>query len=125
MTAGGSRGVTLVSVMVAVAILAIALTMSTSAFIGASRLTQRATHLSAASDFAQGVMEQVIARGFEQARTMQVANGLPKLDGFRCQIEVTQAVVGLKQVLVTASWQEEGRARSVRLSTLLAKRRAR
>lgn len=120
-----NRGVTLVSVMVAVAILAIALTMSTSAFIGASRLTQHAAHLSAASDFAQGVMEQVIARGFEQARTTQVTDRLPKLEGFRCEVQVTQAGLGLKQVVVTASWRDEGRARNVRLSTLLAKGRAR
>ena len=72
MMMGNNRGFTLIAVVVSGVILAIALTAAASAFIGASRLTKHAAQFTVASNFAEGVMEEVRSRPFGQIASADV-----------------------------------------------------
>lgn len=115
------RGLTLASVMAAAAVLAIALTMTTSAFISAARLTACAANLTAASNFVEGVMERTISMPFDRVASVQVTADLPELPQARCRVEVTPHGERLKEVSVICDWVENGRPRKVTLSTLVAR----
>ena len=112
---------TLVSVIVAVAILTVALTMATSSFYSASRLTTHTANLAVASNFAEGVLEKNISRPFDAIRSHAVTADLPNLSEPTCSVNATPRENGLKEVMVTLSWTENERAREVRFSTLVAK----
>jgi hypothetical protein len=115
------RGYNLVSVIVATAILAIAVTMAASTFISASRVAKGSADFTVASNYAEGVMERIRLEPFDRVKTTNVTNHLPALPSVKCEIEVAAQSPGLKQVTVTCSWAEGRRARHVRFSTLLAK----
>lgn len=116
-----NRGFSLISVVVAGAIVGVALVLAASALIGSARLSRQAMHLTTASNFAEGVLESVRSQPFESISTRPVTDDLPSLPGARCDIGVTPRGTGLKEVLVTCSWREMDRPRSVRLATLVAK----
>ena len=120
-TTADNRGMALVSVIVAVAILTIALTMATSTFYSASRLTTHTAGLAVASNFAEGVLEKTISRRFDAIRSHAVTADLPNLPEPTCSVNATPRENGLKEVTVTLSWTENERAREVRFSTLVAK----
>jgi hypothetical protein len=120
-----NKGFSLVSVVVAGAIVGIALALAASALIGGSRLSQQAVRFTAASNFTEGVLERVTAKPFESISARTVTDHMPTLPGARCEISVTPRGEGLKEVLVTCSWRERDRPRSVRLGTLVAKGGAR
>jgi len=119
-TPHSARGVTLISVMVSVAILAIALAMAASAFIGAARLTRQAADFARAGEFAEGVMERVRLQPFDSVRSVAVVKGLPDLPRARCEVRVTLREPALKEVTVMCSWHDDDRARNVRYCTLIA-----
>jgi len=114
------RGLALISVIVAVAILTCALTMAVSAFVSAARLTRHAANFTAASNFAEGVMERVKAEPFAGIKTAEVRSGLSTLPQAACTVNVKPAGDGLKEVAVACSWVEAGQRREVRFSTLVA-----
>jgi hypothetical protein len=116
-----NRGVALVSVIAGVAILTIALTMATSAFYTASRVTTHTANLAVASSFAEGALERTVSQPFDMIRSGPVADDLPKLSEPTCFVRVVPDGSGLKEVTVTFSWTEHDRAREVQLSTLAAK----
>lgn len=116
-----NKGMTLISVVVAAGILAVALAMSTSAFISGTRLTHSAADFTRASNFAEGVMERVRSEPFGRIESMDVTNGLPNLPGARCGVEVTSQAPNLKQITVTCSWNDGKRPRRVQFSTLVVK----
>jgi len=120
-----NRGLSLVAVVVSAAIVAIALAAATSGFIGASRLTAQAARFTVASNFAEGVMEQVRSRPFAGIASADVHERLPKLPGVGCNIDVRQRGPALKEITVTCSWMERNRPRNVRFSTLVARGGAR
>ena len=115
------RGFTLVAAMVAAVILAIALAAAASAFIGASRLTKQAAQFTVASNFAEGVMEEVRSEPFGQIASADVGTRLPKLPGVKCRVDVMPQGGALKEITVTCSWRLPNRTRSVRFSTLVAR----
>ena len=114
------RGTTLITVIVSIAILAIALSAAASAFISASRLTKHAANYTTASNFAQSEMERVLTQPFESIRTTEVPKGLPALSDARCVVTVDRPEPLLKQITVTCSWVEGKTAHSVRFSSLAA-----
>jgi type II secretory pathway pseudopilin PulG len=118
-------GFSLISVVVAGGIVGIALTLAASAIIGGARLSEQAVHLTAASSFAEGVMEQLTAQRYESITRRTVTDDLPRLSEVRCTVDVTERDGALKEVVVTCSWQERERPRSVRFATLVAKGGAR
>lgn len=115
------RGTTLISVVVAIAILTVALSMAVSTFYSASRLTRRSMEFTAASNYAEGVLEKTELMPYSQLHTMEITGSLPKLKGAQCMQQVTETNDGLKQVTVTCSWLSGSQKRSVRLSTLAAR----
>ena len=117
----GARGLSLVAVIVSVAILGVALTMATSAFLSSSRLTKQAANFTLASNFAEGVMERVRSQPYGAIASRQVTNGLPKLSGATCEVKVAPQGDSLKQIVVTCAWREGERRRGVKLATLVAK----
>lgn len=114
------RGSTLITLLVSIAILAIALAAAASAFISASKLTKHAADYTTASNFAQSVMERTIAQPFNSIHTSTVSKGLPNLRNAACGISVTESVPRLKQITVTFAWTEGKSPRSLRLATLVA-----
>lgn len=116
----GKRGTTLVTVMVSVAILGITLAAATSAFIGAAKLTKHAGCVSAASNFAEGVMERVSAQPYASIQSANVRTALPRLPEAACSVAVTKREAGLKEVTVTCSWVEAGSPFRVQFATLAA-----
>ncbi len=114
------RGSTLISLLVSIAILAIALAAAASAFISASKLTKHASDYTTISNFTQSAMEHTIAQPFSSIRTSSVSKGLPKLPNTACRVDVKETEPLLKQVTVTCTWTEGKAPRSMRLSTLVA-----
>ncbi|MDO8589375.1 MAG: hypothetical protein Q7T82_20320 [Armatimonadota bacterium] len=121
MNRSGERGTALISVIMSIVILMIALSMVTSVFFSASRLTRRAADFSAASNFAEGVLERVTAEPFNRAQTAEIRNDLPKLPGAECFVAVRQLEDGLKEVTVSVSWTQEKQRQKTTLSTLVAR----
>jgi len=119
------RGLTLLAVVVAAAIVAIALAAAASGFIGASRLTKQAADFTIASNFAEGVMEEVRSRPYGRIVSGGVHEGLPKLPGVTCAVQAEPQGDALKEVTITCSWRELGRSRAVRFATLVARGGAR
>lgn len=115
-----TRGAALVTVMVSVAILAIALVAATSAFMSASKLTKHAACFTKASNFAEGVMERTCSQPFGSIGTANVTTGLPDLPQARCSVLVTKPEAGLKEITVTCSWVEGTKPCRVRFCTLAA-----
>jgi type II secretory pathway pseudopilin PulG len=115
------RGTGLISVMVAMVILLVALSMITSTFFGASKLTRRAANFTAAGNFAEGVMERVTSQPFDRVITTKVTDGLPRLSGADCAVGVRDTGEGLKEITVTCSWSEGDQRRKTALSTLMAR----
>jgi Tfp pilus assembly protein PilE len=113
------RGAGLVSVMVAVAILAITLTAATSAFMSASKLTKHAGCFTKASNFAEGVMERVSAQSFGSIRSTEVHAPAALPEG-KCSVVVAKRDSGLKEITVICSWVEGTTPHKVRFSTLAA-----
>lgn len=109
----------MVSVMVAVAILAIALVGATSGFMSASKLVKHASCFTAASNFAEGVMERVSSQSFGSIRSTNVA-APAALPAAECSVSVTKRGAGLKEIVVTCSWVEGTTPCRVRFSTLSA-----
>lgn len=120
-----NRGGTLLSVIVAVVILTIALTMATSSFYSASRLARQSASFTLAGNFTEGVLEKTRSQPFDTIRTTEVATDLPKLPQAHCTVSVTERAAGLKQVTVKCSWLEGKRTRKTEFSTLVAKGGAR
>jgi len=116
-----NKGIALVSVIAGAAILAVALTMATSAFYAASRLTADTANLTKASSFAEGVLEKTVSLPFEDIRSTRVEDDLPALKDAACSVEVESREADLKQVTVSFVWSEGERRRQVRFSTLAAK----
>lgn len=114
------RGATLISLMVSIAILAVALAAAASAFISAARLTKQAGHYTAASNFAQSIMEREMAQPFNSIRTGSVTDHLPNLPNAACGVTVDRPEPLLKQVTITCSWTEGRSPRTLRLCTLVA-----
>lgn len=115
------RGTTLLTVVVSIAILSVALTMTTSAFFSASRLTRQAADFARASSFAESVLERVRVQPFESIATSQVTNGLPSLIDARCSIDVKAPEPGLKEITVTCAWTSGEKQRQAAISTIVAK----
>lgn len=121
----GRRGVSLVTVMVSVALLAVALTAATSAFFSASKLTRHTAYATMAGGFAEGIMERTIAQPYGSIRSTGVARNLPKLPQVSCSIDVSDRESGLKEITVGCSWVEGDTPHTVRYSTLKARGAAR
>jgi hypothetical protein len=115
------RGTGLISVMVSMVILLVALSMITSTFMGASRLTHRAANFTSAGSFAEGVMERMTSQPFDRVAATKVTNGLPRLPGAECAVSVRDAGDGLKEITVTCSWLEGQQRRKTAFSTLMAR----
>jgi|GEM_PF-1371289 len=113
-------GTSLVSLIVSIAILAVALASAASVLISTTRMTKHAANQSAAASFAESVMEHVRSQPFASIGSVNVTRGLPNLPGVRCAVEVTSPERRLKQITVTCSWAERANPYSVRYSTLLA-----
>lgn len=121
MISKNQRGVGLISVMVSIVILLTALSLITSTFVGASRLTHRAANFTSAGNFAESVMERVTSQPYDRVVATKITNGLPKLPGVQCDIAVRNTGDGLKEVTVTCSWLEGQTPRRTEFSTLMAK----
>ena len=106
--------------MVGVAILAIALTAATSAFMSASRLTKHAGCFTTASNFAEGVMERTSSQPFGSIESREVTAPASLTQG-KCSVSVSNRAADLKEITVTCSWIEGSAPHRVRLSTLAAK----
>lgn len=116
-----NRGIGLVATIAAIAILVVALTAGVSTFVGSSSLVRQANDLDAASNFAEGVMEQVRAQPYTRIQSAEMTSELPKLPGARCEVEVKETAPGLKEIVVRFIWSEKKRERSVVFSTLVAR----
>ena len=112
------RGAGLISVMVAVAILAVTLAAATSAFLSASKLTKHAAYFSKASSFAEGVMERETAMSYSRLESRNVAApaALPEA---KCIVAVAARSAGVKEVTITCAWTEGSKPYRVRFSTLV------
>lgn len=115
-----TRGTTLVTLIVSIAILAVALASAASVFISASKLTKHAANATTAANFAESVMEHVRSQPFASIKSVDVKRGLPSLPDVRCAVAVSLPEPGLKQINVTCSWSENGRPYNVRYCTLAA-----
>jgi len=115
-----TRGTTLVTVIVSIAILAVALASAASVFISAAKLAKHAANVTSAASFAESVMERVRSQPFASMESADVERGLPNLPGVRCEIAVASPEPGLKQITVTCSWTEGANPYNVRYSTLAA-----
>ena len=111
----------MITVIVSIAILAVALAAAASAFISASKLTRHGANFTTASNFAQSQMEHAIGQPFGSIRTTKVSDALPALSNVACNVTVESPEPMLKQVTVTCTWVD-GRDRlcSVEFSTLVA-----
>lgn len=114
---GDSRGISLVELMVVLVVVAIGVlalsgvqTRSSSDVYSTGRHTR-------AVQLAQLRMEVARGAGFSLAQSDSGA-----ADGFGWRTVVDSADVGLRRVRVTVEWADQGRARSVRLTNLLAMR---
>lgn len=114
------RGTTLVTLIVSIAILAVALASAASVFVSASKLTKHAANVTSAANFAESVMEHVLSQPFASTRSIDVKRDLPGLPGVRCAVAVAMREPGLKEITVTCSWAEGANPYSVRYSTLAA-----
>ncbi|MCX6345113.1 MAG: prepilin-type N-terminal cleavage/methylation domain-containing protein [Armatimonadetes bacterium] len=114
------RGVTLVSVIVAAAILAMALGMAVSAFYSSARLTKQSVSFTKASNFAEGIMERTVAMPYSQIKSTKITSNTPKLQDFACVVDVTKRE-SLKEITVRCSWTAGKLPREIKLSTLVAK----
>ena len=115
-----ARGATLITLIVSIAILAVALAAAASVFLSASKLTKHAANMTAAASFAESVMEHVRSQPFASVKSVSVTRGLPNLPGARCEVTVAAPEPGLKQITVTCSWVEREIPYSVRFATLAA-----
>ena len=113
-------GETIITLIVSIAILAVALAGAASVFISASKLTRHAANMTAAANFAESAIEHVRSEPFASIKTVNVTRGLPKLPGVRCAAAVASPEPGLKEITVTCSWAEGQTPYSVRLATLVA-----
>lgn len=111
----------MISVMVSASILAVALALAASAFIGAARLTRQAADFARAGEFAAGVTERARLQPFDSLASRSVVEGLPDLPEARCEVRVARREPALKEVTVVLSWRDEDRARKVEYSALVAK----
>lgn len=118
-------GIGLISVIVAIAILATATTAAVSVFFSAARLTRLAADFTMASNFAEGVMERVTADPFDDIAAKETTAGLPVLSDAKCLLDVKPAGDGLKEVTVTCSWNEGETRYHITFSTLVARGGAR
>ncbi len=115
-----TRGTTLITLIVSIAILAVALASAASVFISASKLTKHAANTTSAAGFAESVMEHVRSQPFASIESVDVKRGLPNLPGIRCAVAVKSPEPGLKEITVTCSWAEGANPYSLRYSTLAA-----
>jgi len=114
------RGIAIITVIVSMAIIAVALTMAVSAFVSATRLTRHAANFTLASNFAEGALERARSQPFDSIRTMSISD-LPKLPEVKCDLSVTSLENGLKNLTVTCAWTEGTRPCRVVFSTLVAR----
>jgi type II secretory pathway pseudopilin PulG len=114
------RGMTLVSVIVAAAILAMALGMAVTAFYSSSRLTKQSVSFTQASNFAEGIMERTIAMPYSEIKSTKITSNTPKLQDFACVVDVSKRE-NLKEITVRCSWIAGKLPREIKLSTLVAK----
>jgi type II secretory pathway pseudopilin PulG len=117
-----SKGIALVSVIVAAAILGIAISLAATSLISGARVARQAANITAASNFAEGILERVRSQPYGSISSREITDELPDLPSARCEVKVTPRGAGLKEVTVTCSWQEAQRPRSVKLATLVASR---
>jgi len=115
-----TRGATLISLIVSIAILAVALAGAASVFVSASKLTRHAANMTAAGSFAESVMEHIRSQAFGSIKSVGVTRGLPKLHSARCEVSAVARERGLKEITVTCSWVEGKSSYSVRFATLVA-----
>lgn len=115
-----TRGTSLITLIVSIAILAVALAAAASVFVSASKLTKHAANTASAASFAESAMEHVRSEPFASIKSVDVTRGLPNLPEVRCGVTVTSREPGLKQITVTCSWSEGGTPYSVCYSTLAA-----
>lgn len=114
------RGIGLISVIVAIGILAVAMTMMVSVFIGGSKAVRSAANLATAGNYAEGILERTVSKPFDKLVNENISSGLPELPGAECSVTVNPAGSRLKEVTVTLTWREGEQDKRVRFSTLAA-----
>jgi type II secretory pathway pseudopilin PulG len=119
-TARDNKGIGLVALIAAIAILAIALSAGVTAFIGSSNLMKQANNLDVASNFAEDVIEHVRVQPFTTIVSTDITANLPSLPNARCHVDVKVIEKDLKEIIVTFTWLERARERKVSYATLVA-----
>ncbi len=113
-----ARGVTLVEVLATLVLVGIVLPASMMGVTLSLRAAHLARHQQEASLLAESRLNEILALG--DATTMTgVGDFSPDRPDYRWETSTAVSDFGLTEVIVTVSWLERGRDRSVSLSTLL------
>jgi hypothetical protein len=116
---------TLLSVVVSAVIVSVAMLMMATTFHASSQMSKQSAGYIQATNFIEGVLEEVRLRPYDDVVSMHVTEGLPKLPEALCVVEASPREAGLKEVIVRCSWRSGELRRETKLSTLVAKGGAR
>jgi prepilin-type N-terminal cleavage/methylation domain-containing protein len=120
----GTRGLTLIEVLVAVAIIAAAFVPLLTMFTTGAHAGQYARYVTIGNQLAASRLEELRAAGYDalSSQPRQSFATLPQYAGFgefECQVSVTEVEIDLKEVTVAVFWTRPRNTASVSATTLV------